>query len=809
MGRFTGIGKISLPVILLFAVAAVLISGSAGAQRYSVAARLDPVMDGSVRVLKGPDSDAIYMQLQSGKPKFTLIEQPGGNWEKGEVIIEIDGFSTTSSPGDPMLPYKIYQLALPPDAVPASINIEITRRVEVEMPRTYRVAAAPPLAACPGEIDPKEEFLREMEKWGPDKIIRQGRNVAIYDQSEFYPEKNCTVNYSGMMRKWKTASVLFWPLRYNPSTDKLLFTSQVDLKVTFNRDTTYLQRPEMKTLLRDDIFDTRAGGMFLNYETAKEWYKLPILKEAGLVPPEDPDYVVITTDNTFSNSTKLDDFCFHKEDMGHEVIVVTEHQVHTVNFVVGAGYSFTSAPGGYEDVAGAAPPNQRPEKVRKWLRDNYAALGIEYVLLVGDPDPDNMGDGDHIGDLPMKDCQLHLFADVPTDFYFAELSEAAWDLDGDGYVGEYYSPAGQKYMPAGVTENLYCVRWEGVLDVSGAAVDVNTRITVSSDGQTKVWLDQDNDGFTDADVIHDTPGEHWPASSYYYFMLGNGQYPVKIEYIQSGGDAYCSVSPRNWVDGVTTVFKHDDGTGTFVAQLDADFFNNNDFSGAPVAEWHDRQVYTYSYAGDKGAGGMDFHAEVNVGRIPCYDQDEDGSLDWNVLDGILDKTIAYENADITQETWRRRVLTNCPYVADSDDPDFVHDIAKYEWSEMLMDNVAPPPLWEWYRIYEEVYADVFPAAEVDDGCTVAKTLTGWNDAADPDDGRGVVMWMTHGWRQGATKVFDNASCASLDDTKPSIVFMGACTNGQPEFDAAGPSLGYANLINGAVATVSASRTSYG
>ena len=57
-----------------------------------------------------------------------------------------------------------------------------------------------------------------------------------------------------------------------------------------------------------------------------------------------------------------------------------------------------------------------------------------------------------------------------------------------------------------------------------------------------------------------------------------------------------------------------------------------------------------------------------------------------------------------------------------------------------MDDIAPPPLWEWYRIYEEAYPGIFPPAEVDDGCTTAKTQAAWNDPGDSDDGRGAMSF---------------------------------------------------------------------
>lgn len=786
------------------------------AQEHAAALSPPPVLQKYARVLKGPDPDAVYLQLRAGDPRFVELSKKYEYMAEGEVVVRMESFTTHMSPGDPLLPYKRCRIALPPDADPSTLEVEVIRLVEEEIPKTYQVAPAPPYAPCQKNPPPKEIPL-EFEKWGVGKNIVNGKNTLVYEKDALYPAENCRVAYGGRLRKWKAATVIFYPVRYNPAKGKLFLASQIDVKISFRRDPAYLKPPEVKALLRDNVFDDRARDLFLNFDRAKRWYRTPLLKGAkggGATQPVDPNYAIITTESTFSSSTALDDFCFHKEELGFEVMVVTEHQTRTVEYDPASGYSFAANPGGYEDVAGASPPDQRPDKVRKWLIDNYILLGIEDVLLIGNPDPDNfLEEGDLVGDMPMKDCMLKLLEDIPTDFYFAELT-GNWDLDGDGCAGEYLPLAGESNnIPAGVTPNLFCARWEGVLEVTGAAAPVAVGLGVTTEGNTKVWLDADNNGIDDADIIFDDADVHWPASTYHFPALANGVYPVKIEYIQSGGDAYCSVYPYNWTDGVETEFKHDDGTGTYVDHLEADFFNNNDFTGAPVAEWSNG-ASLYSATGDRGLGGVEFYPEVVVGRIPCYDENQDGTLDYDQLDAILNKIITYENANIHENTWRRRTLTSCPYVAVWDAAANDYTKAKYEWSEMLMDGIAPPPLWEWYRIYEEVYPDVFPAAEVDDGCSQAKTLTAWNDPANPDDGRGVVMWMTHGDQTSARKVFDNTQCGDLDNNKPSIVFMGACSNGKPEFRVDGLGnpvvpLGYANLKNGAIGTISASRTSYG
>jgi len=859
------------------------------------------------RVLKGPDANAIYLKLQAGDPGITVVSPKYEYWQKGDVMVRMDGFSTLMSPGEPMLPFQIYQIALPPDADPATLKLDVIRFVEEEMPRVYRVAPAPPHALCQ-EISPEEQILLESEKWGVGKEIVAGENILVYEKDALYPAENCRVTYAGQLRKWKVATVIFYPLRYNPVKNKLFLAKNIDLKLGFKRDSAYLEKPEVKALLRDRVFDDRVRDVLLNFDHAKPWYQKPLLEgltekdnpgdTEGSAPLPDPDYAIITTNETFSHSTAVAEFCFHKENLGFEVIVVTEDQVQSVEGNPTAGYTFALITGldGYEDVTDAPAPGQRPDKVRKWLQDYYATLGLKYVLLIGNPDPDNAQEGDMVGDMPMKDCQLHLTADVPTDFYFAELSEGNWDLDGDGLAGEYYDHTGDIWgIPTGVTnKGLFCARWEGVLEVDfpvthttltvqaaggsrylevvdstgftrsqyiqvgipsdpetervriyaidgnqltisqlsnthAAGTPVETaagfiRLVFFTEGNTKIWFDEDRNGLTEADVVLPIRAEHRPYKEPYYdTILSNGHYPIKIEYTQSGGDAYCKVYLVRWTDDVERAFKHDDGTGTetYMSGLEADFFNDNDFTDPPIPEedGHTFPFITsdsyvelrYAAAGDRGPGGVEFMPEVIVGRIPCYDEDpEDGSLDYDKLDAILNKIITYESADVHVNPWRLSILTSCPYVADSDDPDYANDIAKYEWSEMLRDDVAPPPLWDWYRIYEEAYPGLTDPAEVEDGCTQTKMQEAWNDPDDPDDGRGVVMWMTHGRQTSATKVFSNYRCAFLDDGKPSIVFMGACNNGEPEFHPPnGIPLGYENLKKGAIATVSASRSSYG
>ena len=94
----------------------------------------------------------------------------------------------------------------------------------------------------------------------------------------------------------------------------------------------------------------------------------------------------------------------------------------------------------YGGLTGQAP-NGTAEKIRQWLVNNYLSYSIEYVLLIGNPSP--------TGNVPMKMCWPRRgeasYQESPTDYFYADLT-GNWDLDGDGYFGEYPDDGG----PGGV-----------------------------------------------------------------------------------------------------------------------------------------------------------------------------------------------------------------------------------------------------------------------------------------------------------------------------------------------------------------------
>jgi hypothetical protein len=130
--------------------------------------------------------------------------------------------------------------------------------------------------------------------------------------------------------------------------------------------------------------------------------------QKGPQNPPSPRYVIVTTSAILSASTQLEALAASKRQRGFEVDVLTE-----------ADWG-----GGRGDEAA--------ENLRRWLKVNYQTRDIEYVLLIGNPDPGS-------GDVPMKMCyptRLRQYKECPTDLYYADLT-GDWDRDKNGKFGEY------------------------------------------------------------------------------------------------------------------------------------------------------------------------------------------------------------------------------------------------------------------------------------------------------------------------------------------------------------------------------------
>ncbi len=311
--------------------------------------------------------------------------------------IRIPGYSTIGSPGDPALPFKDVYLVVPPDAAPQSFTVAIRGSVESFAQCAREVAPAPPAVTV---VDGREVY-----DWGQGKQIRDGRNLLVYARDQYFPKAHVEVLDTGSMRKWRIVRVRYYPCRYNPVSRRLALSLGGEIVLSFGRTRTItasLPQPS------DDVMSEKVNDLVANFPDARGWYAGPAATSSAEPSATITDYVILTTSAIVSGSSKLQSFVAHKASRGFRVAVVTESEW-------GGGTGNTAA-----------------NNIRAYLKANYVAKGIRYVLLIGNPNPST-------GDVPMKMLwprnNLTSYREAPSDYYYADLT-GNWDLDGDGYAGE-------------------------------------------------------------------------------------------------------------------------------------------------------------------------------------------------------------------------------------------------------------------------------------------------------------------------------------------------------------------------------------
>lgn len=366
-------------------------------------------------------ADSITLLLEFGEYTIKKV----GEYHR----IDMEGFIPSGSPGNPMLPYRVYNLALPINVNWRSLRMKISHIDEQELEGEYYIEAAPPAATWTPEGD---EFI----DWGTGKRIVNGRNMNVYDMDRPVLKRQIYLLPYSQMRKWKYTKVNFSPFNWNPATGRLTLIRRGQLEITYQ---TRKRTTKESILLKDTKFDHRAEKILHNILPAKKWYKpgaseipkvapsggkeeepLPEMTSEDLAPETSAttaDYVIITTSTIQSTSTKLNDFVTAKGNAGFTVEVVTES-------------SYDSG----------LTCDQRANNIRSWLASNYASKGIEYVLLIGNPHPTSF---DTDTSVPMKMCYPRSsqasYKESPTDFFYADLT-GNWNIDGDSYYGEYGDP---------------------------------------------------------------------------------------------------------------------------------------------------------------------------------------------------------------------------------------------------------------------------------------------------------------------------------------------------------------------------------
>lgn len=419
---------------------------------------------GAVHAADQHSNESLLAVLEAPEPQLSI--EPSGL-----TSVALPGFHLHGLPGDPRLPARHIALALPPDALLDSVRLTISTIDQINLPGLHQVAAAAPAYAIPLE--------EEIEDWGPNVAnVVSGRNTIVYGSDSYFPSTPVEMVAASQMRKWRYVELRFRPISFNPVTGRLRLTRQVTISVDYQSE---VASRTTATDISDTLMDDLAAQMFINYEQAWTWYESAEDAQMRNLHTG-ASYAIVTTNDIAKDSEALDDFIWHKRQLGFNVILVTEEDVTD----------------GYEDVDtrtyGASTVSERPHEVRKWLQENYQANRIEYVLLIGNP---NMVDAieptESDGYLPMlttrppyHPSKWDNHAAYPTDHYYADLT-GDWDKSKDqqyGGPGDYPSsddPSGVDFSPDVYVGRIpvYSRSQDGddVLDV--AALDTILRKTMA------------------------------------------------------------------------------------------------------------------------------------------------------------------------------------------------------------------------------------------------------------------------------------------------------------------------------------------
>ncbi len=317
----------------------------------------------------------------------------------GCTLIHAEGYGVPGQPGQPLLPHQMVDVALPPDVAWNSLALDVRDVQTAAIPGAYQLCPAIPYLSCTGDPTPSPS-PDQGEKNAP--FPYQGaRLLQQEDWGESTPPPIARIAATGQMRKWRVARVDFSPFQYDATTGQLRVVEQATVELRYARTGEQANADQLADTVLDDV----ASAQFVNYAAAQAWYP-PAYRASNVLY----DYAIVTTNAIWSGSTKLNAFIAHKRAQGHHLWIVTE-----TDYGTGAG---------------------RAEKVRQWLKNNYAAYGIKYVLLIGDPTPD----GTSATAVPMKMCwprnDQPNDKEAPTDYFFADLT-GDWDVDGDNFYGEY------------------------------------------------------------------------------------------------------------------------------------------------------------------------------------------------------------------------------------------------------------------------------------------------------------------------------------------------------------------------------------
>lgn len=225
-------------------------------------------------------------------------------------------------------------------------------------------------------------------------------DANIYENNELYPFEEVKVISIGKMWEYKVVTIKFYPYQYNPVTRTLIKNDVVSFALNYD----LLPLPPVVETAPASLIERMNKSLsgIVGIDSATLIDNSVLYPKAAASSVKET-FVIMTDDQTSQMVGGLSSFIQFKESQGYNVVLATSSMWG----------------GGTGDAAA--------NNMRNWLRNNYELMNIKYLFIIGDPRTNSS--------VPMK--MLKPAFDCPSDFFYSELSNANWNVDGDNDIAEY------------------------------------------------------------------------------------------------------------------------------------------------------------------------------------------------------------------------------------------------------------------------------------------------------------------------------------------------------------------------------------
>jgi len=204
----------------------------------------------------GSGSGATSVPLSLTVPDPLLVAEAGG------VIPRLDGFGTTTRPGEPALPLKVLLVAIPEGATP------VLRLLRSSSKSLGRISVTP----VPGVHDVVTEGSPRLQDDDRAGFREPGRSswrdyqpdATIYGRSRAFPESPLRLGTTGALRDQRFVEVYWTPVVWSPATGEATVYSHLEAEVAFEPPS-----GDANPFRPDPRFEKAYATSLVNYEQGK------------------------------------------------------------------------------------------------------------------------------------------------------------------------------------------------------------------------------------------------------------------------------------------------------------------------------------------------------------------------------------------------------------------------------------------------------------------------------------------------------------------------------------------------------------